>query len=79
MLLPTHCIWKPDSIFCQSLKGSNGESPGTTSVIAEHTFTQGIPQAGGENARINLWLMSGQPPTDGKEMEVIVSKFEFVP
>ena len=76
----THLFtWKPDRIFCQSLKGINAKPPGTTSIIAEHTFTQGIPQAGGENARINLWLMAGQPPTDGKEMEVIVSKFEFTP
>lgn len=72
-------VWKPDSVFCRSLKGINGARPARTSIVAEHTFTQGIPQAGGENARINLWLMAGQPPTDGKETEIIVSKFEFVP
>lgn len=76
----THSFaWKPDSTFCQSLKGINGKPPGTTSVIAEHTFTQGIPKAGGENARINLWLMAGQSPANGKETEIIASKFEFVP
>ena len=76
----THSFaWKPDSIFCQSLKGIHGARPGTSRVIAEHAFTEGIPQAGGENARINLWLMAGRSPIDGKETEIIVSKFEFVP
>ncbi len=76
----THSFaWKPDGIFCQSLKGIHSARPGRSLVIAEHAFTQGIPQAGGENARINLWLMAGHPPTDGKETEIIVSKFEFVP
>jgi hypothetical protein len=40
---------------------------------------QARSQAGGENARINLWLMAARPPIDSKEMEIIVSKFEFVP
>jgi hypothetical protein len=69
----THSFtWKPDSIFLQSIAASGD-------VIQEHTFTEGIPKAGGENARINLWLMSGQAPTDGKEAEVIIKKFEFIP
>jgi hypothetical protein len=76
----THSFaWKPDSIFCQSLKGIHGALRGTSRVIAEHAFTQGIPQAGGENARINLWLMDGHPLVGRKETEIIVSKFEFVP
>jgi len=76
----THSFaWAPDRIFCQSLKGIHGAPRGTSRVIAEHTFTQGIPQAGGENARINLWLMDGHPLIGGKETEIIVSKFEFVP
>ena len=75
----THSFaWKRASIFCQSLRGGRGAPSATNRVIAEHTFTQGVPQAGGENARINLWLISGHPPTDGQETEIIVSKFEFV-
>jgi len=75
----THSFtWKPDSVFCQSLKGHHATPPETSFVIHQHIFTHGIPQAGGENARINLWLMAGHPPMDGQEIEVIVSKFEFV-
>ena len=71
-------VWKPDSVFCQSLKGIQANQSGANFIIQEHTFIQGIPQAGGENTRINLWLMAGHPPTNRKEMEIIISKFEFV-
>ncbi len=37
----------------------------------------GIPKPGGENARINLWLYNGQAPKD--VVEVVVSKFEYLP
>jgi hypothetical protein len=75
----THLFtWKQDNVFCQSLKGHYATPPGPSSVIQQHSFTQNIPQAGGENARINLWLLAGRPPADGKEAEIIISKFEFV-
>jgi len=70
---------KPDSVFCQSRRGPATARPESSSVIQEHTFTQGIPQASGENARINLWLLGGHTPANNMEAEVIVSKFEFVP
>jgi hypothetical protein len=72
-------IWRPESVVCQSIKGLQANQPETDSVIHQHTFTKGIPQAGSENARINLWLMSGQAPIDGKETEIVISKFEFIP
>jgi hypothetical protein len=42
-------------------------------------MTNGIPVAGGENARMNLWLFNGRAPTNRSEVEVIVNRFEFVP
>jgi hypothetical protein len=38
-----------------------------------------VPRAGGENARMNLWLFHGQPPTDGLPVEVVVKSFTFAP
>lgn len=38
-----------------------------------------IPPAGDGNARINLWLLNGTPPSDGQEVEVIIKSFEFAP
>jgi hypothetical protein len=69
--------WKPDSVLAQSFAGHDAAPPGPDAVISQHTFTQGVPRAGGENARINLWLLFGRPP-QAREQEIIVSKFEFV-
>ena len=38
----------------------------------------GIPRAGAERAHINLWLDRGRAPTDGAEIEVVLSGFSFV-
>jgi hypothetical protein len=38
-----------------------------------------VPPAGNGNARINLWLNGGAPPSDGEEVEVIIESFEFMP
>lgn len=72
-------IWRPESVVCQSMKVLQANQSETDSIIHQHTFTKGIPQAGSENARINLWLMSGHAPIDGKETEIVIRKFEFIP
>lgn len=71
--------WKPDSVLCQSNQDSSPKHAEPNSLINQYTFTEGIPQSADENARINLWLLSGHPPTNGKEVEIIITKFEFIP
>jgi len=52
----------------------------------DHGFYTGsdIPLPGSENVRINLWLDDingdnfGDPPSDSKEAELIVKKFEYI-
>jgi hypothetical protein len=67
----THSFdWRNNSITFQSSYGHN-ESWSYTG--------QDIPPPGKENARINLWLFQGIPPSDGQEVEVVVAKFEFIP
>jgi hypothetical protein len=46
-------------------------------VFAAHVFEQGIPQPGGEQVRMNLWLDGGRPPTDGRAAEVVIDSFSF--
>ncbi|HEY9206245.1 MAG TPA: hypothetical protein VIO58_10030 [Candidatus Methanoperedens sp.] len=69
--------WENNSIAFQSLEGN--------SVIGSWVYTgSDIPLPGSENVRINLWLYdtngdsSGDPPSDGKEAELIVKKFEYI-
>jgi hypothetical protein len=71
--------WQPGSVAFQSLAGHNAAPPDGGHVVAEHTMTAGIPTAGGENARINLWLFGGQPPLNGRAAYVIIERFEFEP
>lgn len=36
-----------------------------------------VPRAGNERTRMNLWLNGGAPPTNGAEVEVVLSGFRF--
>jgi hypothetical protein len=61
--------WQPGQVVFQSTNAGG--------TVASRTMTNGIPQAGGENARFNLWLFQGRAPSDRKEAEVIVQSFDF--
>jgi hypothetical protein len=71
--------WQPGSISFQSLRGPNATPPGPQAIIRQWKTTNRIPVPGGENVRFNLWLFRGRGPTDGRDVEVIVKRFEFVP
>jgi hypothetical protein len=69
-MLDLRFAWSRDSVLCTAA------TPGRPKLF-EHRYTSGIPQAGGENARINLWLVAGRPPANGAPVEVIVKRFDF--
>lgn len=71
--------WNKNKIFFQSVKGDQYLSnPKKASIISSWDYPgQDIPNADKEKARINLWLMEGYAPSDNKEAEVILNKFEF--
>lgn len=43
-----------------------------------YTRRSGLPRAGGEDPRIDLWLFQGSAPQNGLPVELIVGSFEFV-
>jgi hypothetical protein len=68
----THSFtWHPAQVRFES-RGLNGV------LIQEHRFSEGVPEAGGENVRINLWLVNGIMPQDGRTAEVVLDQFEFI-
>jgi len=73
-------IWQEDSIVFQSVYG-HSESPTNDDYLIKSWIYKGddIPPTGNENVRVNLWLSHGNPPSDGKDVEVIVKSFEFIP
>jgi hypothetical protein len=71
-------VWGPGSAAFTSVRGY-GPTTEPGRLIASKTFTQGVPQPGGENARMNLWLFGGGAPTNQRAVEIVVKRFEFVP
>jgi len=64
--------WSPTSIVFQTVVGS--------SVVNQRIYTGAdIPVAGGENARMNLWLYQGKAPRRGAAVEVILNNFTYTP
>jgi hypothetical protein len=76
----THLFtWETNRITFQSQRGSFSPAPAPANVISNWTYSLAAPRTGDENVRINLWLNKGAAPTDGKEVEVIIKSFQFVP
>jgi hypothetical protein len=48
-------------------------------ILQQWTFNSGIPIPGDENARINFWLFQGRSPSNKKDAEMIIHRFEFAP
>lgn len=73
-------VWSPKSVQFLSFIGE-APSPDPSNIANQWLYTgRDIPPAGGSaNARINLWLIGGHPPSDGKEIEVVLSSFDYIP
>lgn len=76
----THCFrWETNRVSYQSLAGSYTPNPAPTNISSAWTYAIEVPQTGDENVRLNLWLNNGAAPTDGREVEVVIRSFNFVP
>ena len=54
----------------------------TSSTASPSSWTYAgpdVPEPGGENARMNLWLFRGIAPSNGQAVEVVISDFTFTP
>ena len=73
-------IWLTESIAFTSVHGTNlpPSDPAETIHMWEYVGSD-IPMPGDENARMNLWLMWGNPPLYGEGAEVVISAFTFEP
>jgi len=79
----THAIdWQPARVDFESLHGFYAIPPDASYVIARwHTSNPNVIPAPGDDMRIhlNLWLMNGQAPTDGQEVEIVIHDLEAPP
>ena len=78
----THVMtWRPnpDGIYFKSYYGSFSLAPPPEDMIIDWHYTAADnPPAGGENARMNLWLIDGLAPSNGQESEIVISDFQFL-
>lgn len=75
--LSTHtATWQPDVITFATYAGD-----AQTGTLLQSWSLAGdaVLPADDGNARINLWLNNGVPPSDGQAVEVIISDFTFLP
>jgi len=50
-----------------------------SSVIAEHTFTTGVPTPGGESIHLDLYIFGNEKNPLQHDVEVVIEKFEYLP
>jgi hypothetical protein len=74
----THSFsWEPGKATFSTTVGSSRIA--NTTIVNKHTFTTGVPPAGGDAVHMNLYVFyTGEIPLK-KEMEVVVEKFEYLP
>lgn len=75
----THVMtWASDAVWFRSHYGGACAVPPQSNVIRTWRYTGADnPPPGGENVRMNLWLVNGEPPMNGQDVEAVVSDFRY--
>jgi hypothetical protein len=74
----THSFrWEPGRVAFQSRRGAS--ATGASRAVAEHVFTSGVPPAGTETVRINVYVFGNETSPLRNETEVVIEKFEYLP
>ncbi len=78
--LVTHAfLWRDGQVVCRAWMG---EAPEPTAETLLHHFDytgEDVPRDEAPRVHVNLWLMYGNPPTDGQEHEIVLEGFVFLP
>lgn len=73
----THSIrWEAGQAAFKTVRGTSANGP---SVIAEHTFTTGVPTSGNETVHLGLYIFGNTTNPLKKDVEVVIEKFEYLP
>ena len=71
--------WRPEGIYFKSYFGDFMLAPPPGNGIGDWYYTgSDNPPPGGENVRMNFWLIRGVPPSNGLESEVVIKDFQFL-
>ena len=76
-------LWEPDAVSFDSRHGhpEEGMPFDLLSPMAPAWTYRGedVPRAGGERFRMNLYLYRGEAPRDGRDVELVLRSFTFLP
>ena len=78
-------IWQPNRIDFMSYRQHRRSPQDPELHLQQWSYQEDdVPQeypgsTGHLNVHINLWLQNGTPPSDGKDVEVIIDRFEYYP
>jgi hypothetical protein len=77
----THSFtWSNDRVDFASHNGTYAPPPASMPAMATWSNTSpSVPTPGDERVHVNLWLFNGNAPADGQEVEVVISRFAFIP
>ena len=74
----THTLrWEPGRLTARTVRGAGRGTGGA--VVAEHTFTSGVPSPGNEMLRMNLYVFRRSRIPLERGTEVVIEKFEYLP
>jgi len=73
----THSLrWQASEAAFKTVRGTAANGPG---VIAEHTFTTGVPAPGGESIHLAFYIFGNEKKPLQSDVEVVIEKFEYLP
>jgi len=73
----THSLlWQAGQVSFKTVRGTAANG---SSVVAEHTFTTGVPAPGGETIHLDLYIFGSEKNPLQKDVEVVIEKFEYLP
>jgi hypothetical protein len=74
----THLLrWEPGRLTARTLRGAGLETGAP--VVAERTFTSGVPSPGNETVRMNLYVFRRSASALEHGTEIVIEKFEYLP
>ncbi len=74
-------VWSPGQVDMATYLGHHlpSQIPPFQPVFSWTNTGPDVPLPGGENVRMNLWLVNGNAPMSGQPEEVVISNFLFAP
>ncbi len=78
-LVTSEFTWYADRMECKAWVG-HADSPTSETILHEWTYRgPHLPRPGQPRVHLNMWLLNGEAPTDGRDAYVWVDDFTFIP